>query len=82
MYMSTALPFSDQPEDGIRSHYKWFWATMWLPRIELTISGRADRALNCWAISPAPVFNLLRTKSPWIIYLLQGFQYKIILRIG
>ena len=32
------------------------WATMWLLGIELRISGRADSALNSWAISPALLF--------------------------
>ena len=29
------------PEEGTRSHYRWLWATMWLPGIELRTSGRA-----------------------------------------
>ena len=45
---------SDKQEEGIRSHYRWLWATMWLLGIELRISGRVVSALNCWAISPAP----------------------------
>jgi len=40
--------------DGIRSHYRWLWATMWLLGFELRTSGRAVGALNRWAISPAP----------------------------
>jgi hypothetical protein len=44
---------SDTPEEGIRSHYRWLWAAMWLLGIELRISGRAASALNLWAISPA-----------------------------
>jgi hypothetical protein len=53
MYLSTLLLSSDTPEEGIWSHYGWFWATMWLLGIELRISGRAVSALNYWAISPA-----------------------------
>jgi hypothetical protein len=29
---------SDTPEEGIRSHYRWLWATMWLLGIELRSS--------------------------------------------
>jgi len=43
---------SDTPEEGIGSHYRWLWATMWLLGIELRTSGRAVSALNQWAISP------------------------------
>jgi hypothetical protein len=46
------------PEESIRSHYRWLWATMWLLGIELRTSGRAASALNPWAISPA-LINLL-----------------------
>jgi len=52
-YRSTLLLSSDTPEEGIRSHYRWLWATMSLLGFELRTSGRADSALNCWAISPA-----------------------------
>jgi hypothetical protein len=53
---------SDTPEDGIGSHYKWLWATMWLLGIELRTSGRAVRfsALNHWAISPTPRWFLFK----------------------
>jgi hypothetical protein len=27
MYVSTLLLPSDTPEEGIRSHYRWLWAT-------------------------------------------------------
>ena len=40
-------------EEGIRSHYRWMWATMWLLGIELRTSGRTVGALNLWAISSA-----------------------------
>jgi hypothetical protein len=42
-------------EEGIRSLYRWLWATKWLLGIELRILnlGRAASALNHLAISPA-----------------------------
>ena len=51
MYMSTLLLPSEPPEEGIRSHYRWLWATMWLLGVALRSAGRAVRALNHWAIS-------------------------------
>ena len=54
MYVST---LSLSSKKGIRSHYRWLWATMWLLGIELRTSGRAVSALNRWAISPAPVIK-------------------------
>jgi len=56
MYVSTLQLSSDTPEEGIRSHYRWLWATLWLLGIELSTSGRAVCAPNHWAISPAPNF--------------------------
>jgi hypothetical protein len=53
MYVSTLPLSSVTPEEGIRSHYRWLWATMWLLGFELRTSGRAVSALNCWATSPA-----------------------------
>ena len=47
MYVSTLLLPSDTPEKGIRSHYRWSRATMWLLGIELRTSGRTTSALNC-----------------------------------
>jgi hypothetical protein len=44
--MSTLLLSSDTAELGIRSHYRWMRATMWLLGIELRFSGRAVSALN------------------------------------
>ena len=55
MYMSTLLLSSDTPEDSIRDHYRWLWATIWVLGIELRTSGRVVGALNRWAISPAPI---------------------------
>jgi hypothetical protein len=51
--MSSPLLSSDTPEEGIRPHYSWLWATKWLLGIELRSSGKAVDALNLWAISPA-----------------------------
>ena len=34
-------PVADTLEQGIRSNYRWLWATMWLLGIELMTSGRA-----------------------------------------
>ena len=50
---------SDTPEEGIRSYYRWLWATTWLLGFELRTSGRTVNALTHWAISPAPKFLLL-----------------------
>jgi hypothetical protein len=49
MYISIPLLSSDTPEEGIRSHYRWLWATMWLLGIELRTCGRVVGALNRWA---------------------------------
>jgi hypothetical protein len=54
--MSKLLLSSDTAEEGIESHYRWLWATMWLLGFELRTSGRVVSALNCWAISPAQIF--------------------------
>ena len=79
LYMSTLSLSSVTPEEGIGSHYRWLWATMWLLRIELRTSGRAASALNCWAISPAPppsflilVNNLTCFLVVWVIFCLLG----------
>jgi hypothetical protein len=45
MYMSTPLLSSDTPEEGIRSHYKWLRATVWLLGFELRTSRKAVGAL-------------------------------------
>jgi hypothetical protein len=47
-------------EEGIRFHYRWLLATMWLLGIELRTSGRALGALNCCTISPAPEATLIK----------------------
>ena len=41
-------------EEGIRFHYGWLWATMWLLGFELRTFRRAVGCLNNWAISPTP----------------------------
>jgi hypothetical protein len=53
MYVNILLLSSDTPEEGIRSHYRWLWATMSLLGIELRTSEVVVSALNCWAIFPA-----------------------------
>jgi hypothetical protein len=53
LWMLSVCMYNYTPEEGIRSHYRWFWATMWLLGIELRNSGRADSALTHWAICPA-----------------------------
>ena len=40
VYKYTELS-SDTPEEGVRSHYGWLWATMWLLGFELRTFGRA-----------------------------------------
>jgi len=70
MYMSTLYPSSDTPREGIRFHYRWLWATMWLLGIELRTSGRAVSALNLWAISPALLLLFLK---------LFFLQYKLVM---
>jgi hypothetical protein len=44
--MSTLLLPLDTPEEGIRSHYRWLCATVWLLGIELRTFGRAVSVLN------------------------------------
>jgi hypothetical protein len=60
--VSTWLLSSDTPEEGIGSHSRCLWATMWLLGTELRTSGRAVRALNRWAISPAPCACFIQFK--------------------
>jgi hypothetical protein len=63
MYMSTLFLSSDTLEEGIRSHYRWLWATMWLLGIELRTSGKAVSALNCGAISLAPEHIIFKKRQ-------------------
>ena len=62
MYISSLYLPSGAPEEGIWSHYRWLWVTMWLLAIELRTSGRTVSVPNCWAISSARhsffLFNL------------------------
>jgi hypothetical protein len=60
MYVSTLALSLDSPEEGIRSHYRWLWATMWLVGFELRTSGKAVSAPNLWATSPALFFPILK----------------------
>ena len=62
MYMWLQLS-SDTSEEGIRSHYRRLWTTMWLLGIELRIFGRAVSALTCWAISPALYLNFFESDT-------------------
>jgi hypothetical protein len=66
MYLSALLLTSDTPEEGVRSHYRWLWATMWLLGIELIASGRAASGLNRWAISstPSKIYFICICKCP------------------
>jgi hypothetical protein len=56
MYMSTLYLSLDTPEEHIRSHYRWLWATRWLLGIELCTSGRAVSALHPWAMLQPHIF--------------------------
>jgi hypothetical protein len=53
-YECSICMYTNIPEEGLRSRYRWLWATMWLLGIELMISGKAASALNPWLISQAP----------------------------
>jgi hypothetical protein len=46
IHTSTLQLSSDTPEEGIRSHYRWLKATMWLLGIEFRTPRRAVSALN------------------------------------
>ena len=57
-YVSALSLTSDTPEEGIRSHYRWFWATTWLLSsglleeqsvitAELSISSPLTQTFNC-----------------------------------
>jgi len=68
MFMSTLSLSSDTPEKGIRSHYRWLWATMWLLGIELRTSGRAVSDLPHWAISPVLYSNSLKKNFFFLVW--------------
>jgi hypothetical protein len=55
LYLSALYLSSYTPEEDVRSHYRWLWATMWLLGFELRTFGRAVSALTRWAISPASI---------------------------
>jgi hypothetical protein len=76
IYLLFMLLSSNITEEGIGSHYRWLWSTMWLLGIELRTSGRAVSALNLWAISPAPntCFYKLLTFRGWLFTQKQGTQ--------
>lgn len=69
MYTVFFLHVCYTQKEGTRSHYRGLWATMWLMRIELTISGSAASTLNFWAISPALHVDI----TPW-----SNFSLKIL----
>jgi hypothetical protein len=46
IYVSALSLSSDIPEEGIRFHYRWLRATIWLLGIELRTSGSTVRAIS------------------------------------
>ena len=72
-YVNTLWLSSDIPEEDVRSHYEWLWATMWLLGFELGTFGRAVSFLTCWTISPAPIFFILSSLIS-VKFLLQHFR--------
>jgi len=72
MYECSICMYTCVPEEGIRSHYRWLWATMWLLGIELRTSVRAASSLNRWAISPAPSPNLLFFSDFYLYWFFYG----------
>jgi hypothetical protein len=59
LYVSTLS--SDTPEEGVRSHYRWLWATVWLLGFELRTYRRAVNALTHLA-SPIWNYKIIRRK--------------------
>ena len=59
---------SDTPDEGISTHYRYLWATMWSRAFELRTSGRTLGALTHWAISPVLTMASY-TASQWSISL-------------
>ena len=51
------------PEEGIRSHYRWLWATMWLGFEHRTFV-RIVSAVTHWAILPI-LFVCFQDWLPW-----------------
>ena len=64
VYECSICMYTCVPEEGIRSHYRWLWASMWLSEIELRTF---QRALNYWAISPALKITSLIEKVRTVI---------------
>lgn len=46
IYDCSVCMYACMLEEGIRFHYKWLFAAMWLLRIEFRTSERAGSALN------------------------------------
>ena len=63
LYVSTLYLSSDTLEEGIRSHYRCLWDTMWLLGIELRTSGKGVSAFNHWVISQAPSCVIFKNNS-------------------
>jgi hypothetical protein len=63
MYVSTLSLSSDTPEEGIRSHYRWLWATMRLLGIELRTSGREQSVLLTAKPSLQPTLSAFLVKK-------------------
>jgi hypothetical protein len=66
MYVSALSLSSDTSEEGVRSHYRWLWATMWLLGIELRTSWRTVSALKSHLSSPhLEAFLILSSLCIW-----------------
>ena len=64
MYMNITVAGFRPPEEGIGSHNKWLWATMWLLGIELRTSGRTVSALISLSHHSSPlVLSLKKNKT-------------------
>jgi hypothetical protein len=64
MYMGTLPLSSGTPEEGIGSHYRWLWATMWLLGIELRTSGKAGVLLTTEPSLQPLLLTFKGTKHP------------------
>jgi hypothetical protein len=65
---------SDTQKEGIKFHYKWLWAIVWLLGIELRTFGGTVSALNHWAISSSPPKTIILLE--YNLYNLQIAQLK------
>jgi hypothetical protein len=62
-------------EEGIRFHYRWLWATMWLLGTELKTFCRAFYTLIHWAISPALAVKIFKhPPSSAVVHKCSGSQ--------